>query len=134
MKVNLNYNLSEDEKKVAKSSQYMTADYIGHAVQQKYPEGLKGQLRRVYGRIQRKLDEAVEKDLSSIKLEEGEKDFILECFKDAKFPANLAKFVMVLEDEIRKFIDEDEDEEEDVKKSSKKSKKKLDLDEDEDEE
>lgn len=125
MKVKLDYKLTEDELKAAKSPQYMTADYIGHAVSQKYPEGLKGQLRRVYGRIQRKLDQAIEDDAASIKLEDGEKDFILDCFKDVKFPFNVAKFVMVLEDEIRKFLEDELDDEVPKNKKGKVKKSKT---------
>lgn len=91
----------EEVEKV--SDRELTADYINYAVNQKHKEGIEGQLRRVWGRIQRKLDDALEQKLDSIDLEEAEKDFIAAAFKESKFPAGLSKFVIVVEDEISKF-------------------------------
>lgn len=80
----------------------LSRDYIEHAVQSHYND-LKGQNLRLWGRIQRKLDAAVEGNTAEINFEEAEKDFIVEAFKDAAFPSHLSKYVVVLLDEIEKL-------------------------------
>lgn len=82
------------------TSQQLTSMYVQYAVRKKYPE-LKGQLMRLWGRLQRKFDEAVDEDLETIELETSEKEFIQKCFSgEVGFPAEIAKFVMILQDEI----------------------------------
>lgn len=81
----------------------LTSNYIDFAVSQQYPDGLQGQQRRIYGRIQRKMDDAIDNSLDEVELESAEVDFIREAFKAAKFNSFLAKFVTVLEDELAKL-------------------------------
>lgn len=95
----LNYDLPEGTKDLPEN---LTCDYLISAVNMKYREGLEGQLRRVFGRIQRKCDEALEKHYDVLELEDSEFDLIKDCFEDAKFPPVLAKYINVLEDEIEK--------------------------------
>jgi hypothetical protein len=80
----------------------LTENYIAMAVQTKYPQGLKGQLRRVYGRIQRKMDSAIKEGADEIDLEVAEKDFLRKIFQDEELaiPANVSHLFTVLEDEI----------------------------------
>ena len=62
MNINLNYGLvfAENEKPVSNSE--VTYNWITYAVSKKYPDGLKGQMLRVWGRLQRKFDDAVAHD------------------------------------------------------------------------
>lgn len=98
MKINLEYGAVGGEPELSNSE--LTLNYVGFAVSQTYKDGLDGQLRRIWGRIQRKFDEAIEAKTDVIELEEAEKDFILKSFKDVKFPSGLAKFIVILEEEI----------------------------------
>lgn len=100
MNINLNYR---EETKNQPTNSELTLDYILYAVSQKYADGLEGQLRRICGRIQRKLDEAIEKKKNSVEFETAEIEFIKKAFNEAKFPPHLAKFVIMLEDEIDKI-------------------------------
>lgn len=98
MKLSLDYNRPKSEGQVSDAE--LSVDYISYAVSQKYPQGLEGQLRRVWGRIQRKFDKAIEYKADEIELEEAEKDFIIKAFNECKYPANTAKYVDTLEIEI----------------------------------
>lgn len=85
------------------SSQQLTLMYIQYAVKAKFPT-LKGQLMRIWGRIQRKLDEAVNENLDTIELEAAEIDFLRKCINDeTQFPSEVSKFVVVLQDEIEQL-------------------------------
>jgi len=114
MKVNLDYKLTAKEKEEIKiSSQELTSNWITSGVASKYKDGLHGQLRRVWGRIQRKLDEAIDNDMEEIELEEAEKDFIKKVFsEDTSFPSGVAKIISVIEDEIESWGKDNKPEEE----------------------
>lgn len=107
MRIALDYGVDRENPKHTNwlSDREMTVDYITFATNQAFPEGLDGQKRRVFGRIDRKLQNALKEQLDEIELEEAEKDFLKEVFlrKDPKFRADLARFVIILEDEIAKF-------------------------------
>lgn len=98
MKVNIDYQRPVTQGDLPNSE--LTLDYINHAATQAYPNGLEGQVRRIYGRIQRKIDEAISAKEDEVDLETAEKDFLKKIFKEAKFPASLSKYVLLLEDEI----------------------------------
>lgn len=102
MKINLNYNLPENIKQ---ASQEITAGFVESAFATVYKEGLDSQKRRIYGRIQRKMDEVVLNKAETIELEEAEKDLIKKTFanEDCVFPSQSSKFVVVLEEEIEKL-------------------------------
>ena len=85
------------------SNSEITQNYIQYAVLQTYKDGLEGQLRRILGRIQRKLDEAIENKKDEIELEQAEIDFIKKSFKDIKTPVELSKYFVLLEDEVEKL-------------------------------
>lgn len=95
----LDYNLPEGNKELPEA---LTVDYLISAVNMKYRDGLEGQLRRVFGRIQRKCDEALDKKYDALELEDSEFDLIHDCFDEAKFPPVLAKFINVLEAELER--------------------------------
>ncbi len=109
MRVKLNYNQPPQVAGQPKNPtpQFLTMSYIQYAVHQKYPT-IKGQLMRVWGRIQTKLQEAIEKDLETIELETTEIEFLQKCVTDeTPFPSEIARFVMVLQDEIDTLKDEE---------------------------
>lgn len=83
-------------------AQEMTANYIAYAVGKKHPNGLNGRDRRLYARLQRKLDDAIDQKAGEIDLETGEKDFLRSLFNsdEVKFPPGDSKYVVLLEDEI----------------------------------
>jgi hypothetical protein len=91
---------TEEDKKAWKSDAELTQDYIAYAVTQTYKDGLEGQLRRLYGRIQRKLDACLDENKPGMELEEAELDFLDKAFSTAKFPVSIAKYVLVLEAEL----------------------------------
>lgn len=78
----------------------LTADYINHAVSSAHPQGLEGQQRRIYSRIQRKLDQAIDDGSEDIELEQAESDLLRKAFEACKVPAAIAKYFVVLEDAI----------------------------------
>lgn len=110
MKINLDYTFKysdEELKKLDEVKSEVTIGYITNAINQKYKEGLEGQLRRTFGRIQRKLDAAIEDKTYTVNFEEAEKDFIKKAFEEAKYPVNAAKYVDTFEDEfINKLYEE----------------------------
>lgn len=101
LRVLLNYNVPESKNgdDVTRGTE-LTADYINHAVSNAHQQGLEGQQRRIYGRIQRKLDEAIETDAEEIALEQAESDFLRKAFEACKVPSVIAKYFVVLEDAI----------------------------------
>lgn len=105
LNLNIDYKVPAKEKVEDFSPVSLTVNYILFAVKQKYPEGLQGQLRRVWGRINRKLDAASEENaVTEIELEASEVDFIKGVFTESvKFPAAASKYVMELEDVISKL-------------------------------
>lgn len=99
LKLKLKYDLPKENLEKAN---VLTCDYLISGVNMKHRDGLEGQLRRVFGRIQRKCDEAIEKDYDALELEDAEFDLIQDCFDEAKFPAVLSKYINVLEEEIER--------------------------------
>lgn len=80
----------------------LTLNYVRFAVEQKYEKGLEGQLRRIWGRIERKFEAAIEDKTYEVELEEAEKDFIKNTFAGREYPVKLTKYINIFEDE---FID-----------------------------
>jgi hypothetical protein len=108
MNLNLSYNLPKEAKE---SPIDLSAYYIRMAVEQKHQQdprtgqgGIKGQLLRTYGRLQRKLDEAVENKKGNIELADDEKDLLKKSFDDVSVPPQFSKYFMVLEDEVLEAI------------------------------
>lgn len=102
LKLDLDYQRNKQQEKEL-SSIGLSSNYIHFAVAQVHQQGLKGQLRRVWGRLQRKLESAVQDNLNSIILDEDEQKLVISSFADVSFPPDLAKYVIVLEDEIEKL-------------------------------
>jgi hypothetical protein len=80
----------------------LSKGYIEYAVSAKYKDGLNGQLRRVYGRIQANIGTAIATEEYEIELDEKEVKFLKDAFSDevTKFPASVAQYVVALEDAI----------------------------------
>ena len=102
LNIDIDYRQKKSGKEGELSNAELTVDYITFAVNKKYKDGLNGQIRRMYGRIQEKLDKGVESPKKGIELEDGEWDFIKEAVKDATFPSGLSKYISKLEDELEK--------------------------------
>lgn len=107
LRVNLDYQLppvapatngNEPEKRT--EGVELTANYIEHAVTSSHQQGLEGQQRRIWSRIQRKLDTAVEEKSEQIELELAESDFLRKAFENCKVPVPIAKYFVILEDAI----------------------------------
>lgn len=78
----------------------MAVDYINYAVHSTHEKGLDGKQRRIWGRIQRKFQIALESKAFNVTLENEEADLIRKAFSEARFPAKLAKYVMLVEDAL----------------------------------
>lgn len=76
----------------------ITRNFIETCVVAKYSAGLDGQLRRQFGRIQRKIDNCISDNSSVVQLDDSEFDFIYRCVFDAKLPAITACNVLLLEE------------------------------------
>lgn len=59
-------------------------------------------MRRIFARVQRKLDDAIESKSDEIELEKAEQDLLKKSFNECKVPAGIAKFFVVLEEEIER--------------------------------
>lgn len=77
------------------SNPELTLNYIESLVSNKFPR-LEGQKLRIFGRIQRKIDDAIIKKISEVELEDAEVDLLQDAVKDAVFVSGLAKYVVIL--------------------------------------
>jgi hypothetical protein len=103
LKTNLDYKFkySEEElKNLDATKNDVTLNYLAVAINSKYKDGLEGQKRRIWGRIQKKFADIEESKVYEIEIEEAEKDFILDAFKEAKYPANMSSIVTYFEEEF----------------------------------
>lgn len=119
MKFNIDYGsdikkinerrVAEGKPEITESEQNseITLDYISYAVNKKYPDGLDGQMRRIYGRIIKKIEDSIEKKTYKASFEEAEKDFIKKAFNEAKYPPSIAKHVNTFEDEFINKLEEE---------------------------
>ena len=97
-----NYNIPNSKEKVSE----ITINLINYAINSKYPNGIDGQYRRIFGRLQSRFDEAISKDLKIIELETAEIELISNALKDGKIPSLFAKYVIMLEDAVGNAIEE----------------------------
>src|SRR4051812_41889892 len=98
MKIDLDYGVSpktielrEKDGGEFPSAQEMTSNFISYGVSQRHKDGLSSRDRRIWARLQRRLEEAVDTGVSEIDLEAAEFEFIHDSFKDQKFPSGDAK-------------------------------------------
>lgn len=109
MKINFKLGLSEKENPEKQSEQEIVYNWVLYAVSKKYEKGLKGQLLRVFGRLQRKFESAIDEKDDEIILEESEKDLIQKSFgDDVDFPSYSSKIVSVIMQEVENFNKQEE--------------------------
>lgn len=99
--IKVNYKRKPDQVTQASDIQ-LSVDYICYAVSNVYKGGLESQWRRLWARVQRKLDDASDKNNGKISLEEGEYDFVKRALTEARFEPLLSKYVVLLEDAFDK--------------------------------
>ena len=102
--LNLKYAVKNN---TAEQNKSMTLDYITYAVNKKYEKGLEGQLRRMWGRIQRRFDDAIENKIDEIELEDTEFDFVKKAFSECEYPSVISKYINILEDNFEQKIKEE---------------------------
>lgn len=107
IKLDIDYKLTGVDKDSDPAE--ITVGYIQVACNIQNPKGLEGKERRMWSRIQRKLDDAL--DLKKeVELEDSEFDFIKELFnKDLRMPAGTSKYVVILEDYLDEIYKQSEE-------------------------
>lgn len=100
MKINIDFQRSADQMAKA-TNQFLVRDYVEFAINQQYKEGAKSQTLRQIARIQRVLDEGVTQGLEEVTLDQADMDFIRDVMEKTSFDVSLAKYVIVLQDELR---------------------------------
>ncbi len=78
----------------------MTANYLEFIAITSHKEGMKGQVNRIWGRLQRKIADAVHEKKKEIQIEEAEKDFVIKAIADATYDPKLSKYFIIFEDEV----------------------------------
>lgn len=102
LNLKLNYTKpAPKEGEEAEEDRVTSLNLLTYMINKTYPE-LEGQLRRVHGRLQLKMENAGIEKQDSIELEAAEVDFLKKVV-GAKTPPTWSKFVMVLEDELLKL-------------------------------
>ncbi len=101
LRINLDYKQPQNGEGGLSNIQ-LTENYILHAVNGTHPQGLEGQMRRTFARIQRKIDEAIEANQDEIELEKAEQDLLRKSFNECKVPAQIVKYFTVLEEEVER--------------------------------
>lgn len=101
MNINLDYQKTKEALE-KESNQTTTYNVIMFAVSVVYPNGLGGQLRRVFGRMKTKLMKAKDANADSVELESAEIDFLKRTWNDEKclLPALWADHANLIDDEI----------------------------------
>lgn len=105
MKYILNLNLDYNRKPevVAKvSNGDFTLEMIEQVVHGAYPRGVEGQKRRIFGRLQRKCDDAISENKKEIEIEHAEFDFLYKAITkdDTVIPSPLSRYINILEDHL----------------------------------
>lgn len=77
-----------------------------HSEEKNTPQGvqristLQGQQGRIWGRIQRKLEDSIDKKTKTLELETAEVEFLKKAFENAKFPIAWFKLSILVEDAL----------------------------------
>ena len=98
--INLPYLNEKEAAATPLTNQELTLDYVTGVITAANKQGLEGQKRRIFSRIQRKLEEAIETKAESIDIEVAELDLLEKSFEGAALPAQISKFICILEDEV----------------------------------
>ena len=105
MKLNIKLAYGLDASK--ESPQRTSLNVLEMFVNSAHKDGVDGHYRRMWGRIQRKFEEAVEKNQESVELDGSEVDLLKNAIREGKIPTIYAKFSVILEDEIEKLTNEE---------------------------
>jgi hypothetical protein len=114
-KLNLPYPITTKEKEAEKgsvSNSERTVNIINSIVTVAFEKGFEsGGEKRTYGRLQTKLDNALEDGKDTVVIEEADKDLLEKAIKlgSHKLPASWAKYTNLLEDEMERLKTEKED-------------------------
>jgi hypothetical protein len=106
--LNVNYELQKENaegkaytpNEISQGNAELSNNYIETAVLLTNKDGLDSQFRRLWVKIQSKIQTALNAKEYVIELEQGEYDFIKKAIVDAKFNPTLARYVVALEDAI----------------------------------
>ena len=109
-KFNLNVNFDLNTKKedgseyteveITKANAELTNNYIETAVLMAHRDGLDSQFRRIWVKIQSKIQTALNTGDYEVEFEDGEFKFIKDAVTNAKFSPTIAKYVVALEDAL----------------------------------
>ncbi len=100
IQVNIDFGIDRAKDKDAQSDQSIFRNYLGYAINLGYKEGLQSDKRRIWDKIQDKLDVVVEKNEESITLNSYEYLFIKTAFEKAVVPATETKNFTKVEDAV----------------------------------
>lgn len=106
MKLTVDYKKNEPKKgEEIESDIDTTVNLISYCVSKAYPDGFDGNgpLRRMYGRLQRKMEDAVESQTNELDLESAELDLVIKALKDAQTPIGWSKYMGALEDALHEL-------------------------------
>jgi hypothetical protein len=106
--LDVNYELSKENaegkaytpEELSEGNAQLTNNYIETAVITVNRDGLDSQFRRLWVKIQSKIQTALNTGEYEIEFEDGEFNFIKDAVINAKFNATIAKYVVALEDAI----------------------------------
>lgn len=98
LKLNIDYQRKAEDSK--ESAVETTVNLIFHAMNSQHKNGLSGQSLRTWGRLQRKLEDALEDDISILEIEDAEFDLIEKPIEEATYPLPWAKLVCVFQDNL----------------------------------
>lgn len=102
--LDLEIDYKRDEEAIKKISNInLTNDYLNYAIQKHYKDGLEGQMKRIVGRLLRKIDDALDTKPHKVKLEPAELDIIKKAFDKVSVPSEIVKYWIVLEEIVEKL-------------------------------
>lgn len=96
LKIDLNYKLGNENI----TKQEATYNLVLMAINAKNPQGLQGQARRIFGRLQAKLDEAIIAKAKDIDIEMAELELITKSIDEASLPVAQASNYFLIEEAI----------------------------------
>lgn len=85
---------------IAKGNAELTNNYVETAVLMAHRDGLDSQYRRIWVKIQSKMQAAMNTGEYVVEFEDGEFSFIKSAVTEAKFSPTIASYVVALEDAI----------------------------------
>lgn len=106
--LDVNYELQKENaegkaytpEELSEGNAQLTNNYIETAVLLTNKDGLDSQFRRIWVKIQSKIQTALNTKEYEVEFEQGEFDFIKNAILNAKFNPTIAKYVVALEDAI----------------------------------